>query len=240
MNHESFRSAFEAALRSSGLRVFGLGGEEQLELQKLDRIYRTAVEPIGGQDAEPFFVTAWLSWRWSALQTARANTTEEDVVTEMFGRDDRAAIGTEKPWIRIDITLKATLPYGKPMPMPPPPAMQQWFHETMTRLEQIEPLTPEEQVRDDEDGRLAVLGWQQAEPQVHALCRPSGDLVLDGVELGAWQAIELPRILDDPDHEPDPGPEEQLRAMFGRIRAALAAWMQALDHLRGYGRVERR
>ncbi|HET6150875.1 MAG TPA: hypothetical protein VFH68_25285 [Polyangia bacterium] len=239
MNHQSFRSAFEAALRGSGLRVLGLGGEEQLDLHKLDRIYRTAIEPIGGQDADPFFVTAWLSWRWSALQTARANTTEEDVVTEMFGRDDGAAIRTEIPWVRVDITLKATLPYGKPMPMPAPPAMQHWFHETMTRLEQIEPLTPEEQVRQDEGGRLAVLAWQQAEPHVHALCRPSGDLMLDGVELGAWQAVEVPRTLDDPDQEADPGPEEQLTGMFGRTRAALSAWMQALDHLRGCGRVDR-
>jgi hypothetical protein len=153
-------------------------------------------------------------------------------VTEMLGRDEGAGSLTEKPWIRVDIALKATLPYGKPMAMPGPAAMRQWFHETMTRLEEIEPLTPEEQIR-DEGGRLAVLAWQQAELRVHALCQPSGELRLEGVELAAWQAVGVPRVLDDPDHEPDTGPEEELAAMFGRTRAALVAWMQALDHLRG-------
>jgi hypothetical protein len=232
MNHQSFRDAFEAALRRSRLAVFGVRGEELLDLHHLDRIHRIAVEPIGGQDAEPFLVTASLSWRWSALQTARTNTTEEDVVTEMLGRDEGAGGQTERPWIRVDIALKAMLPHGKPIAMPGPAAMRQWFHETMTRLEEIEPLTPGEQIR-DEGGRLAVLAWQQTEPLVHALCQPSGDLRLEGVELAAWQAVGVPRVLDDPDHEPDAGPEEELAAMFGRTRAALVAWMQALDHLRG-------
>ena len=44
------------------------------------------------------------------------------------------------------------------------------------------------------------------------------------------QLIQLPRTLDV-GVEPDDGPEPQLRAMFQRIRAALMAWMQALDHL---------
>jgi hypothetical protein len=57
--------------------------------------------------------------------------------------------------------------------------------------------------------------------------------MLEGVELSAWQAVEVPRIFDDPDREPDPGPEEELAALFGRTRGALSAWMQALDHLRG-------
>jgi hypothetical protein len=57
--------------------------------------------------------------------------------------------------------------------------------------------------------------------------------MLEGVELAAWQSVEVPRILDDPDRELDSGPEETLAAMFVRTRAAVAAWMQALDHLRG-------
>jgi hypothetical protein len=53
--------------------------------------------------------------------------------------------------------------------------------------------------------------------------------VLEGLEIAAWQAIDVPRILDDPDHDPDPGPDEELAAMFGRTQAALSGWMQALD-----------
>jgi hypothetical protein len=233
MNHQSFRSAFEAALRLSGLQTFGVGGHDLLDLQHLDRIHRVAVEPSGGQDTEPFLVTASLSWRWSALQTARANTTEEDVVTELLGRGDEVGIRTERPWIRVDIALKATLPHGMPMVMPGPKALRAWCRATTSRIELIESPTSEAQVPDRDDGRLLVLAWQQEEPRVYAVCRSSGELMLDGVELAAWQGIEVPRILDDPDHEPDPEPAEALAAMFGRIRVALSAWTQALDHLRG-------
>lgn len=83
-------------------RVFStidrLAESEMLDLHTLDRIHRIIVEPIGRQDAEPFLATASLSWRWSALQTARTNTTEEDVVTEMFGRHELAGAETERPW----------------------------------------------------------------------------------------------------------------------------------------------
>lgn len=44
--------------------------------------------------------------------------------------------------------------------------------------------------------------------------------------------METPRIFDDPEREPDELPHEQLREMFERVRAALSAWMQALDSLK--------
>lgn len=231
MDYETFRTAFASALRDSGLPTLGVGPTESLDLQTMDRTYQIAVEPIGGQDAEPLFVTATLSWRWSALHTARARTCEEDVLVEMLGRGWEGA-RTVNPWVRTDIKLKASLPWGKPLPMPAAAAWRQWVRETMTRFEQIEPLTPEDSVRRDESGQMAVLAWQ-GEPLVHATCAAGGELKLDSVEICAWQAIELPRVLDDPDQRPDHGPEKQIADMLGRLRAALSAWMQVLDHLRG-------
>jgi hypothetical protein len=54
MNYESFRSVFEEALSDSGLPVFGVGREELLDVRSLDRIFRMVVEPVGGQQADPF------------------------------------------------------------------------------------------------------------------------------------------------------------------------------------------
>ena len=231
MNYETFRTAFVEALRDSALLSRAVGSTESLDLQAMDRTYQIVVEPIGGQDAEPFFVSATLSWRWSALHTARARTCEEDVLAEMFGRDARDdGAQTEKPWVRADIKLKASLPWGKPLPMPSTVAWRKWVRETMTRLERIEPLTPEDSVQLDASGRMAVLAWQ-GEPLVHATCAAAGELKLECVEICAWQAIKLPRVLDDPDQLPDQGPTKQLADMLGRVRAALSAWMQALDHL---------
>jgi hypothetical protein len=229
MNYESFRMAFAATLRDSGLASPVAGTTETLDLHTLDRTYQIAVEPIGGQDAEPFFVAATLAWTWSALHTARARTCEEDVLTDMLG-GDRESARTDKPWIRVDIKLRASLPWGKPLPMPLPTAWREWVRETMTRFERVEPLTPDESVRTDRSGRIAVLAWQ-GEPLLHATCSATGELKLDGVEIAAWQAIEVPRVYDDPGQASDAGPEQQLADLLARVRAALSAWMQALDHL---------
>jgi hypothetical protein len=73
---------------------------------------------------------------------------------------------------------------------------------------------------------------RQGDLAVEATCVPAGELKLEGVEVSAWQAIELPRLWDDSDREPDPHPHVHLVAMFERVRAALHGWMEAMDHLR--------
>jgi hypothetical protein len=47
--------------------------------------------------------------------------------------------------------------------------------------------------------------------------------MLDRVELAASQTVAASRVLDDRDHEPYAGLEEELAAIFGRTRAALFA-----------------
>jgi hypothetical protein len=71
---------------------------------------------------------------------------------------------------------------------------------------------------------------RQESPKATVVCAPSGELLLEAVEISAGQLIELPPVLDNPD-EPDEGPEDQLTELFERVRASLLAWMQAMDHL---------
>ncbi len=231
MGYEEFRAAWEDALRESKLSMMGLWGEETLDLRTTSRNYEVHVEPFGGQDAEPFFVAATLSFRWNALSTARTVTREEDMLTELFGRESAYDLETEQPWLRIDIKLNASLPYDKPLPMPSKAAWSAWARETMGRLDDIEPLTPAEKVRENEDGNLEVLAWQ-GEPAVKATCGADGQLHLEAVSISALQVIRTPRIFDDPDKEPDEPVYGQLQEMFHRVRASLLAWMQALDHLK--------
>ena len=54
--------------------------------------------------------------------------------------------------------------------------------------------------------------------------------------VNAFQGIDLPRKWNDSEHEPDDDPYEQLRAMFERVRAALYAWGEVMDHLRPSGK----
>lgn len=228
MRYDDFKLSFAKAIARSGLRAWSTP-TERLDLRDLRREYEVYVEPLGGQDAEPFTVTAVLSWSWDALSEARTTTTEEDMLTALFGRDDVDAFETEQPWLRVDVKLHATLPWGKALPMPSQSALAAWAHEVVGRLESTEPLLPDEAVEETDDGNLAILAWQGT-PEVRATCTPGGVLMLDRVVLAAWQSINPPRIWDDPDREDD-DPAEQLDALFARVRRALHVWMETLDHL---------
>jgi len=230
VDYETFRVIWTAALRASRLPTIGLCGTETLDTRNLDRSYRVYVEPLGGQDAPPFHVTAELAWDWHATNTVRGSRTDSELLSEMLGRDQVEDLVTEKPYMRVDIKLRASAPYDKPLPLPPKAAWAKWIEETMARLDRIEPLLPDEVVRENRMGMTEVLGWQGS-PTAKVVCGPGGELRLEGVEVAAMQIIELPRVIDNPD-ERDEGPEVELEELFGRVRASLMAWMQALDHLR--------
>ncbi|MEO7590103.1 MAG: hypothetical protein ABI134_02720, partial [Byssovorax sp.] len=159
MRYEEFKAAWDEVLRKSRLPLFGRG-EEHLDLRSMERRCEVYVEPIGGQAVKPFHVTAALSWRWKSELTARSDTTEEDLLTALLGREGTDEIATDRPWLRVDIVLRASTPYGKPLPLPNRPAWARWVRETMGRLERIEPIVPEDNVREADDGRLEILAWQ--------------------------------------------------------------------------------
>lgn len=230
MRYEDFKELWESTLRASRLGRHGFS-EETLNSSTLDRRYSVRVAPPQGQDSRPFHVTAELSWRWSALHTARTVHSEEDAVTELLGL--RSTQQTTQPWMRVDIVLSATLPYGEPIPMPAPKAWTEWAREVLGRLESIEPLLPEERTREASEGRIEALAWRE-EPEVEAKCAPDGQLQLAGVSLAAGVVLELPRQSDSDEHQ-DEDPEEALVDLFGRLEGALRAWSEVLDHLRPAG-----
>ena len=62
MRYGNFKLAFSRALTESGLNPT-TGLTERLNLGNLDREVEVLIEPFGGQDAEPFYVTASITWR---------------------------------------------------------------------------------------------------------------------------------------------------------------------------------
>ena len=173
-----------AAFGESKLGMIGLWPDEKLNLRTTDRTMKVHLEPIRRSDAEPFHVAASISFRWDSLLTARSATKEDDMLTELFGRNEAARMLTELPRIRIDLELHASLPWGKPLPMPSKSVWSSWARETLGRLERIEPLTPDEHVRESPDGNLEVLAWQGA-PKVELSCTASGELQLEGMSVEA-------------------------------------------------------
>jgi hypothetical protein len=232
VTYDEFKQSWIWALQQSALPIIGGGSvDETLDLRMMDRVVKSAVEPLGRDDSPPFHISAILEYRWDALQHARTATTEEDLLTELLGRENVEKVRTERPWLRVDVTLRASLESGKAIPMPSPSAWRKWAREAIGRLERIEPVVPSETTREGRGGRMEILAWQ-GEPEARVLVAPDGTLKLDGIELASWQAIELPRKWDDPDRKVDDGPEKQLVAMFSRVKAAIHAWLEVLDHLR--------
>lgn len=229
MTYEEFRSAFLRSMRESGPPGVGFQAEK-LDPVTLDRTFSTFMEPVGGQRSKPFHATAAISWRWSALQTHRGMLPEEDTLHELLGDvgDDIEACGSRV--LRVDIKLSATTMVGQAVPMPSTAKWAEWTRETLGRLESGEALLPEDDVEETDDGRLAILAWR-GDPRIEADCSPSGDIRLHAVKLDAFQLLNLPRNLDDPDRDGGEGPAAQLDAMFARVKASLYAWMDALDHL---------
>ena len=232
MHYEEFIKSLEFALNEAGLCSVG-SSEESLNPKTLDRVRTLYVEPLGGQTfAEPFHVTAAVKIAWDALLTARFLTTEEDFLAAVIGRDDADALDdTEKPWLRADITLRASLSLEESLPLPSPDVLRSWAREAAGRLEAIEPILAPERAREGPDGRFEVLGWQ-GEPRINAFVDARGEARFDGVALSAWQSIDLPRQWDDPDRDEDEPVDEQLQRLAERLRSALHAWSEVTDHLR--------
>jgi hypothetical protein len=194
------------------------------------RSYSIGFEPAGRQDAEPFFVAGNLSWCWDALQAARTHSTEDDLLTHLLGRNVGNTVGTEPSLLGVDIELTASLTHCNGIPMPSKAVLIEWAREVVGRLERIERLLPDEVETVGEAGLPAVLAWQ-GDPTLEIVCSPAGAPKLNAVAVSAGQFITVPRNWDDSEREQDEDPGEQLSAMFKRVRLAINAWVEALDHL---------
>ncbi|MCX5748055.1 MAG: hypothetical protein NT062_36810 [Proteobacteria bacterium] len=230
MNYEQFKDLWTWALRESRLPQFvGEPIRETLDLRSTDRKCQSFLH-VHSDPATTFNVSAELGFGWDALQTARTTTSEGDLIRELFGTDRSQYPRTELPWLRIDVILRASTLWGKEIPLPTAEVWRSWARETVGRLENIEPLLPIEQVRENRKGMLEILAWK-SDPELNVLCKPDGTLVLRGVEIAAGQVINLPRKWDDDSRKQDKGPHDQLAALFRRLKASLHGWTMALDHL---------
>lgn len=229
MNYSTSKTLFTHALSEAGLLDPAARPRETMDLNTMDRGYSIRLGLGAHQSAEPFTVTCKLRWRWSALLSARTASTEEDLLTELHGRDEAADMDTERPWLRVEVMLFASLPWGESSPLPSKATWKRFVAEVS---EKVAPLFPVEQVEFNEG--TAVLGWC-GEPVAKVQCETGGELLLSSVELDAWQSVLLPRKWDDPDRKPDPDPAEELVALAGRLREAMMAWGEAVKVLRIVG-----
>lgn len=230
MDHDAFRAAWLEAQRAADLLTYPDLPEDLLDLRTMARKHSLRVGLGRKQMAEPFFVTMLLGWRWTPLDSARTFTNEEDLLSELLGREQARGVVTEQPWVRVDVDLHATLPWGQPLRLRGTEIMRRWIAEVPGALPMLR--TKVERSARGVEAVHACLG----EPEAHVRCGPSGDLLLLSVELKSWRAVRLSRAseLEDVQLEGETMPElEQLAA---DARAALEAWTRSLQLLLPPGR----
>lgn len=221
MRYDDFRDCWHDALKKTGLTAtFPLWPTETIDRSTMDRSYSVYLRLTSTPETRPFHVSAKVSWQWDVLLSARFATTEEDMLMQIYGvfgiHED-----TDVPWLRVDVTLYATLPPDVVLPMPSAGHWHRWASVVTTRLE---PLLPTES-----NDEMHIFSWS-GEPRVNLDCSTTGQLYLYGVELSGWQGVNLPRQWDDPDKW-DAEPDEQLRDFAHRLNEAMRVWQESLERL---------
>jgi hypothetical protein len=225
LNYDDFRQVWDEALRAAGLKANALFPQEMVDLRVIDRSYRIFIPYQFPDDKHPlFYISVELSWRWDALLSARFATTEEDLLTEMFGRSRRPK-RTEPPYLRVDSVLHATIPMDGYYPAPAGSAWRAWAEAVASTVAPIIPAI----TAGSPDGPFP-LTWC-GEPEIRLSCSVGGQLYLQGVSISAFRLIRLPRQWDDPERKREPDPTIELTEFFQQVREALEAWEEALDEL---------
>lgn len=224
MDYELFRAAWHDALHESGMLPYIFPPNETVDLRHMSRSYHVTASLSSNEQPRPFYVSLGLSWVWDALQSARTATVEEDLLEQLLGEENRSE-ETEQPWLRVDVNLWATLPAGSPLPLPDLDAWHRWVDDVMSRMESL--LYDGDEA---DEQQPPVLAWR-GEPAARLHWAPDGQILLTGVELAAWQGIDLPRHWDDPEREWDDDPADQLVDFARRVWEAVHQWADTLPNL---------
>lgn len=192
MRYAEFRDRLEDALQEAGLffphadrRV------ETIDLAHTSRGWKVYVWRTTPQSAEPFHVSAVIGFDWDPFNAARAYTCEEDLLTELVGRRGRP-IKTERRWMRVDLSLHASLPYGLTTSMPEPRVFGAWTATVVAKADAAFTDIEEKQGR-----TVAVLGGH-GDVEAQARCRTDGVVSLAAVAITGFRLVRVPRVWDDP------------------------------------------
>lgn len=218
MRYDEFRDRWLAALRRARLLSHHDRPEETIDLTTTARRWRVHLLP---RPAEPFHVGATISFRWDPFDAARSYTCEEDLLTELFGR--RATRPTQPRLLRVDINLRATLPYGSTTPMPAPDVWASWVASVEERLDDA--LTGRRHRKRREPA------WR-GDLEIDGRTTPVGAFSFHGMSVPAYEMIVVPRIWDDPKRrERETSAGKEIDGLAERFRGALNAWMASVGEL---------
>jgi len=226
VRYAEFRNQLEDALHEAGLFFHGTDRRvEAIELGDSVRSWNVHVWRAALRSADPFHVSAAIGFEWSPADAARAYTCEEDLLTELIGRRKRPT-RTERRWIRIDLSLHASLPYGSTTPVPESHVFGAW---TASVVEKADATFTE---MEEKQGRIVAVLGGHGNVEVHAHCKPDGVVSLKALAIAGFRMVRVPRVWDDParrDAEKDPC--DELHRLARRFKSAFDEWTTSVSEL---------
>ena len=124
MNYQEFRDLWHDALQAARLQIpYPIGPTERINLRDMSRSYELIIYGGLHPKCEPFHLTATIEWDWDATLSARYETTEEDMLMQIFGDFGIHDDDTVPPRLRMDVCLSAgvvlwnCVPYAGTGPM---------------------------------------------------------------------------------------------------------------------------
>ena len=172
MHYDEFRDQLKDALQDAGLFLHRIGNPiETIELSGAARRWKLGLLRSSPRNTEPFDVTAQIAFQWDPFDNARSYTCEEDLLTELLGRK-KSGLKTVQRFARVDLDLRAGLPYGSTATIPDPKLFGAWTESVSLKLDKLFA------ERRERAGRLtAILGYL-GEVRIDTRCGAGGVLSL--------------------------------------------------------------
>jgi hypothetical protein len=226
MRYAEFRERLEDALREENLLVGG--GDRRIEVIDVGdgvRHWEAYVHRAAMARTEPFSVSAALEFEWTPIEAARSFTCEEDLLTELVGRRTRLP-RTERRWIRVDLSLRARLPYGSTTPMPEPALFGGW---TAAAVKDADAAFTH---LEEKSGRVVAILGGHGDLEIQATCTPEGLGFLSGISIAGFRMVRVPRVWDTPERRAaEADSHRDLRRLAGTFRRALDGWTESISTL---------
>jgi len=226
MRYEEFRDQIQGALKGVGLFQQRIGNPiETIELSGAGRRWKVYLSRSAPQKAEPFHVSAKIAFNWNPFDNARSYTCEEDLLTELLGRK-KQGLKTLQRFTRVDLELRAGLPYGSTATIQDPQLFRAWSESVILKLDK------QFTERKERPGRLiAILGFL-GEIEVDARCGAGGKLPLHGVSVEGFRLVRVPRVWDNPERrDAEKDSAEEAARLARRFKSAIDEWTGSVAEL---------
>lgn len=200
------------------------GEKTNLDLSTMNRLWQMTIVPFGlATSLAQWQYSAEVSWAWSALDTARHYTTEEDLVCELTGDWQ----GADTIAIELYVHVEYKLHPPKDLPYPSMASIKQWWQKGLRAFYRQNPAIKE---LPDDPMHIGYLTYN-FEPTLMTTLE-DGKPRLERIQLRTRRTLYVPRSFDDPDKLAEEEPlEEQVQSLALIIKDSCVSLRESIAYL---------